>query len=95
MNRAVALSGLILPTMLLLAGCSQHHVATTASGATVYGDKAAAIDRLRDAGEDLKQLVNAPDAGIPKEVLDSAKCVAIVPDMVRGGFVFGARHGLV
>ena len=94
MNRAVALSGLILPTMLLLAGCSQHHVATTASGATVYGDKAAAIDRLRDAGEDLKQLVNAPDAGIPKEVLDSAKCVAIVPDMVRGGFVFGARHGL-
>ena len=94
MKRAVVLSGLILATMLVLAGCSRHHVATTVSGTTVYGDKAAAIDRLRDAGEDLKELVNAPDAGIPKEVLESAKCVAIVPDMVRGGFVFGARHGL-
>jgi SH3 domain-containing YSC84-like protein 1 len=94
MKRLHVLSGLTVVTMLLLAGCSRHHVATTASGATVYGDKAAAIDRLRDGGEDLKELVNAPDAGIPKEVLESAKCVAIVPDMVKGGFVFGARHGL-
>jgi len=79
---------------LVLTGCSQHHVATTVSGKTVYGDKAAAIDRLHDAGQDLKELVNAPDAGIPKTILDSAKCVAVVPDMVKGGFVFGARHGL-
>jgi lipid-binding SYLF domain-containing protein len=42
----------------------------------------------------LKQLVNAPDSGIPKDVIDSAKCIAVVPDMVKGGFVFGARHGL-
>lgn len=94
MKPAVAISAIILLSMLWVAGCSRHHVATTASGATVYGDKAAAIDRLRDSGEDLKELVNAPDAAIPKEVLESAKCIAVVPDMVKGGFVFGARHGL-
>ncbi len=38
--------------------------------------------------------MDAPDAGIPKEVVDSARCIAVIPDMVKGGFVFGARHGL-
>ncbi|MGH9511843.1 MAG: YSC84-related protein [Terriglobales bacterium] len=84
----------VIGASMLLAGCSHHHVATTASGKTVYGDKAATIDRLNDSAADLKELVNAPDAGIPKEVLESAKCIAVVPDMVKGGFVFGARHGL-
>ena len=73
--------------------CSSHHEATTASGQTVYGDKAAAIDRLRKAADDLQQLMNAPDSAIPNEVLESAKCVAIVPDMVKGGFVIGGNHG--
>jgi SH3 domain-containing YSC84-like protein 1 len=92
--KIIAISSATILATLLLAACSHHHVATTASGKTVYGDKAATIDRLRDAGEDLKQLTNAPDAGIPNEVLESAKCVAVIPDMVKGGFVFGARHGL-
>ncbi len=76
-----------------LCGCSQHHVATTASGKTVYGEQAQIVERLRNAGDDLKQLMNAPDNAIPQEVLASAKCVAVVPDMVKGGFVFGANHG--
>ena len=84
----------IIGATLFVVGCSRHHVATTAAGNTVYGDKAAAIERLRDSGEDLKQLMDAPDAEIPKEVVDAAKCVAVVPDMVKGGFVIGARHGL-
>jgi hypothetical protein len=35
-------------------------VATTASGKTVYGEQAQIIERLRNAGDDLKQLMNAP-----------------------------------
>jgi SH3 domain-containing YSC84-like protein 1 len=84
---------LAAPCMLWTAGCSQHHVATTATGKTVYGEQAQIIDRLRGAGDDLKQLMNAPDNAIPQEVLANAKCVAVVPDMVKGGFVFGANHG--
>lgn len=85
---------IVVAATIFFTGCSRHHVTTTAGGKTVYGDKAATIDRLRDSGDDLKQLMDAPDAGIPKEVVDSAKCIAVVPDMVKGGFVFGARHGL-
>jgi lipid-binding SYLF domain-containing protein len=35
----------------------------------------------------------APDKGIPEEVLEHAKCVAVVPHMIKGGFVFGAQGG--
>jgi lipid-binding SYLF domain-containing protein len=37
--------------------------------------------------------MSTPDKGIPEEVLDHAKCVAVVPHMVKGGFVFGAENG--
>ena len=35
----------------------------------------------------------APDNGIPSEILGSAKCVAVVPNLLKGGFVVGGAHG--
>jgi SH3 domain-containing YSC84-like protein 1 len=32
-------------------------------------------------------------AGIPDDVLRDAKCVAVIPKMVKAGFVFGGQHG--
>ena len=34
-----------------------------------------------------------PDKGIPEEVLSSAKCIVVVPDLIKGGFIFGGKHG--
>jgi lipid-binding SYLF domain-containing protein len=50
-------------------------------------------DRLDSAGSVLHEIMGAPDKGIPEEVLEHAKCVAVVPHMVKGGFVFGAENG--
>jgi lipid-binding SYLF domain-containing protein len=52
-----------------------------------------AIARLDDAAKDLNQLLAAPDDGIPESVFGKAKCVAVVPSLVKGGFIFGAEHG--
>jgi lipid-binding SYLF domain-containing protein len=52
-----------------------------------------AVARLDDAAKDLNQLLAAPDNGIPAEVFSNAKCVAVVPSMIKGGFIFGAEHG--
>lgn len=52
-----------------------------------------ALARLDDASKDLNQLLAAPDNGIPEDVFAKAKCVAVVPSMVKGGFIFGAEHG--
>jgi lipid-binding SYLF domain-containing protein len=37
--------------------------------------------------------MSAPDKGIPEEVLDHAKCIAVVPHMLKAGFVIGAENG--
>jgi lipid-binding SYLF domain-containing protein len=49
--------------------------------------------RLDDAAKILNELLSAPDSGIPDKAFASAKCVAVVPSYVKGGFVFGAEHG--
>jgi len=54
-------------------------------------NKAAA--RVKSASTVLEEIQAAPDTGIPDEVMGSAECVAVVPSMLKAGFVFGARYG--
>ena len=56
-------------------------------------NREATVDRLDHAGAVLHEIMAAPDKGIPEEVLEHAKCVAVVPHMLKGGFVFGAENG--
>lgn len=56
-------------------------------------DKEATNDRMDHAGSILREIMAAPDKGIPEEVLEHAKCIAVVPHMIKGGFVFGAQNG--
>jgi lipid-binding SYLF domain-containing protein len=56
-------------------------------------DKEASAERLDKAGEVMHQIMAAPDKGIPEEVIEHAKCIAVVPHMIKGGFVFGAEGG--
>ena len=52
-----------------------------------------ATDRLENAKQVVHEIMGMPDKGIPEEVLEHAKCVAVVPHMVKGGFIFGGKHG--
>src|ERR1700683_4575537 len=52
-----------------------------------------AADRVQAAADVLNEIQAAPDAGIPQEVLGSAECVAVVPSMLKGGFIVGANYG--
>lgn len=56
-------------------------------------DREATVDRLDHAGRILHEIMSAPDSGIPEEVLEHARCVAVVPHMIKGGFIFGAQNG--
>jgi SH3 domain-containing YSC84-like protein 1 len=65
-----------------------------ASLATVsYAEKQDTTERLDKAAAVLHEVMAAPDKGIPEEVIDHAKCIAVVPHMIKGGFVFGAQGG--
>ena len=52
-----------------------------------------AADRVKAAATVLEEIQSTPDVGIPDEVMGSAECVAVVPSMLKAGFVFGARYG--
>jgi len=52
-----------------------------------------ASGRVEAAGTVLDEIQAAPDQRIPEEVLGSAECVAVVPSLLNGGFVFGGRYG--
>lgn len=57
------------------------------------GDRAKTISRVQEANDILSEIMNAPDAGIPENVFSSAKCVAVVPTYLKGGFGFGGAYG--
>jgi SH3 domain-containing YSC84-like protein 1 len=52
-----------------------------------------ASDRVQAAAEVLNEIQSAPDSGIPREILGRSDCVAVVPSMLKGGFIVGAKYG--
>src|SRR3954465_10129861 len=57
------------------------------------GGKQDAKERLTNAGQILDEIMSSPDKGIPQEVIDNAKCIAVVPNLIKGAFIFGGKHG--
>ncbi len=49
--------------------------------------------RVADAADVLDQFLRIPEKTIPPSLLARAYAVAVVPDVIKAGFVFGARHG--
>jgi SH3 domain-containing YSC84-like protein 1 len=51
------------------------------------------IERLQAATDVIHSIQAAPDHGIPNSVMDSTKCVIVVPHLIKGGFIVGGKHG--
>jgi lipid-binding SYLF domain-containing protein len=51
------------------------------------------VDRMQKSVDVLRSIMATPDKGIPEEVLTGAKCMVIVPDLIKGGFIIGGKHG--
>jgi lipid-binding SYLF domain-containing protein len=51
------------------------------------------VERMQKSVDVLHAIMSTPDKGIPEEVLSDAKCILVVPDLIKGGFIFGGKHG--
>lgn len=51
------------------------------------------VERVQTAATILSQIMEAPDKAIPDGIMDGAKCIAIVPSMLKASFIFGANYG--
>jgi lipid-binding SYLF domain-containing protein len=50
-------------------------------------------DRVVRGAVVLREIHDAPDGGIPNDLLNKSVCVAVIPGMKKGGFIFGANYG--
>ena len=66
----------------------------TTSFCWAASEKQDVANRLQKAGQVLDAIMAAPDKGIPNEVLENAKCIAVVPKLLKGGFIFGGEGGV-
>jgi lipid-binding SYLF domain-containing protein len=51
------------------------------------------IQRIDNSAEVLQEIMSTPDKGIPQKLLESAKCIAIIPGEKKAAFMFGGRYG--
>src|SRR5882672_9462948 len=56
-------------------------------------DRADDQAKLRRAEQVLTAAIEAPDRGIPKELLEKAECIGIFPDVKKGAFIVGGEGG--
>ena len=70
--------------------CLSFLVASMAAFASTKEDLQSRVEAAKNV---LDEIMNAPDRTVPSDILRSATCVAVVPGMVKGAFVFGAQYG--
>ena len=51
------------------------------------------VARLESSVDVLHSIMATPDKSIPEEVLSNAKCILVVPNLIKGGFIVGGKHG--
>src|SRR5215469_4450480 len=74
---------------LLALAATTALIATTAFAADKYKE----ADRVEDASHVLADMLQAPDKGIPQDLLNKAHCAVIIPGVKKGAFIVGAEYG--
>jgi lipid-binding SYLF domain-containing protein len=80
-NRIARVLG-ILSLAVLLPALSAH-----------ADERVEAITRAQTATRVLGEIMQAPDKAIPRDLLRDAYAIAVIPDVLKVGLVFGGRHG--
>jgi SH3 domain-containing YSC84-like protein 1 len=64
-----------------------------ASSAFASSGRSDDIERIQNATQVFREIMATPDKAIPQELLESAKCIAIIPGEMKAAFVFGGSYG--
>src|SRR6202142_1944354 len=74
----------------LLIGTTLGLLATLSAFAS---DREDDVKRTQRSAEVFREIMNTPDQGIPQELLETAKCIAIIPGDKKFAFIFGGSYG--
>jgi lipid-binding SYLF domain-containing protein len=73
---------LILSTLALLATMTAF-----------ASDREDDVSRTHKSAQVFDEIMSAPDQGIPHDLLNKAKCIAIIPGELKFAFIFGGNYG--
>lgn len=59
----------------------------------VYAGREQEVERVQLAGKVINEIMSAEDNTIPSQVFADAECVAVVPSLAKGAFIFGGKYG--
>ena len=68
-------------------------VLLTSGGISIGQAQTKEANRLKSSATVLNEIMATPDKSIPEDLLTKCACVAIIPSMKKGGFIFGGRYG--
>jgi SH3 domain-containing YSC84-like protein 1 len=63
-------------------------------GGLAWAEDNDAVERLGEAKTVFQEIMASPDKGIPRDLLEKAHCLIIVPSVKRAGFVVGGQYGV-
>ena len=73
-----------------MVGCLSLGMTTFAYPAEDTKDE---VEQSEKAGKVFTEVMDTPDKGIPKNLLETARCVLVFPNVLKAGFVVGGRGG--
>jgi lipid-binding SYLF domain-containing protein len=68
-------------------------LALLTSMTAVASDREDDVTRVHKAAQAFDEIMSAPDRGIPHDLLNKAKCIAIIPGELKFAFIFGGNYG--
>jgi SH3 domain-containing YSC84-like protein 1 len=77
--------------------CGEHQIMKLAMilgfAIVLFAQEDTPDKRLRAAADSFQQVMQTPDKGIPRDLLERAECVVIIPGMKKAAFVVGGQYG--
>lgn len=77
-----------LASLLALAPSSSANPVASANPSNIRAER----ERLQNSGKVMQEILNIPE-NIPQDVIDKARCVVVMPSVVKAAFLFGGSYG--
>jgi lipid-binding SYLF domain-containing protein len=74
-------------------GMTTRYILAAVTATALMGASRMPDARLRHAQIALTETLHSPDRGIPRDLIDKAQCVVIVPDLLKAAFLVGGQYG--